>query len=25
MKPVYVTLIIGGDMGVTPVKNLIFY
>jgi YVTN family beta-propeller protein len=25
MKPVYVTLIIGGDIGVTPVKNLIFY
>jgi YVTN family beta-propeller protein len=25
MKPVYVTLIIGADTGVTPVKNLIFY
>jgi YVTN family beta-propeller protein len=25
MKPVYVTLIIGADTGVTPVENLIFY
>jgi hypothetical protein len=25
MKPVYVTLIIGGDSGVTPAKDLISY